>query len=149
MKGKLTLSLVMFVGLVVTAGTAFAHHGSALSYKMDESVTIKGTVTNFRWANPHAQLYFDEAKGSDVIHWAAEMNSPGVLIRDGWSKTTVKPGDVISVTMHPSKSGDPVGLCGVIVLPDGRKIQGYTGTQKDAPAGSDKLKPLDNKDGKT
>jgi hypothetical protein len=146
MKGKLTLSLVLLVGLAVTGGAAFAHHGSALSYKMEDEITVKGTVTNFRWANPHAQLYFDEtAKDGSLVHWAAEMNSPGVLIRDGWSKTTVKPGDVISVTMHPSKSGDPVGLCGVIVLPDGRKIQGYTGTQKDAPAGTEKLQPLDSK----
>lgn len=146
MKGKLAICGALVVGLALACGSAFAHHGSALSYQMDKEVTVKGTVTNFRWANPHAQLYFDEtdAKGNQV-HWAAEMNSPGVLIRDGWSKTTVKPGDVISVTMHPSKSGDPVGLCGVIVLPDGRQIQGYTGTQKDAPAGTDKLKPVDGK----
>ena len=143
MKGKLLA--VAVVGLGLACGSAFAHHGSGLSYQMDKSVTVKGTVTNFRWANPHAQLYFDESKDGQVIHWAAEMNSPGVLIRDGWSKTTVKPGDVITVTMHPSRSGDPVGLCGVIVLPDGRQIQGYTGTQKDAPAGTDKLKPLDGK----
>jgi hypothetical protein len=146
MKGKLAMCGALVMGLAITCGSVFAHHGSALSYQMDKEVTIKGAVTNFRWANPHAQLYFDEtdAKGN-VIHWAAEMNSPGVLIRDGWSKTTVKPGDVISVTMHPSKSGDPVGLCGIIVLPDGRQIQGYTGTQKDAPAGTDKLKPADGK----
>ena len=53
---------------------------------------MKGTVTNFRWANPHAQLYFDEEKNGEVIHWAAEMNSPGVLTRDGWTIRTVKPG---------------------------------------------------------
>jgi hypothetical protein len=130
MKGKLAICGALVVGLALACGSAFAHHGSALSYQMDKEVTVKGTVT--------------DAKGNQV-HWAAEMNSPGVLIRDGWSKTTVKPGDVISVTMHPSKSGDPVGLCGVIVLPDGRQIQGYTGTQKDAPAGTDKLKPVDGK----
>lgn len=143
MKGKLIAGFVLLVGVMVACGSAFAHHGSGLSYKMDEEITVKGTVTNFRWANPHSQLYFDQTddKGT-VVHWAAEMNSPGVLIRDGWSKTTVKPGDVITVTMHPSKSGDPVGLCGVIVLPDGRQIQGYTGTQKDAPAGTTTLAPL-------
>jgi hypothetical protein len=148
MKSKLIVFGILMAGLVVACGPAFAHHGSGLSYKMDQEITVKGTVTNFRWANPHAQLYFDEtAKDGSLVHWAAEMNSPGVLIRDGWSKTTVKPGDVITVTMHPSKSGDPVGLCGLIVLPDGRQIMGYTGTQKDAPAGTDKLQPLPN--GKT
>jgi hypothetical protein len=142
MKSKLTVFFVLAVGLVITCGPVFAHHGSDLSYKMDESVTVKGKVTNFRWANPHAQLYFDEEKNGEVIHWAAEMNSPGVLTRDGWTIHTVKPGDVITVTMHPSKSGDPVGLCGVIVLPDGRKVQGYTGTQKDAPESTRTLAPL-------
>ena len=142
MKSKLTVFLVLAVGLVIACGPVFAHHGSDLSYNMDKTVTVKGTVTNFRWANPHAQLYFDEEKNGEVVHWAAEMNSPGVLTRDGWTIKTVKPGDVITVTMHPAKSGDPVGLCGVIVLPDGRKVQGYTGTQKDAPPDTIKLAPV-------
>jgi hypothetical protein len=134
MKSKLGMSVALLVGLLVAYGTVFAHHGSALSYQMDKEVTVKGTVTNFRWANPHAQLYFDQTEASgNVIHWAVEMNSPGVLIRDGWSKTTLKAGDVITVTLNPSKSGDPVGFCGTIILPDGRRIKGDTGSKDDAP----------------
>ncbi len=135
MTSKLGMSIALLVGLLAASGTVFAHHGSALSYQMDKEVTVKGTVTNFRWANPHAQLYFDQTEASvaTVIHWAVEMNSPGVLIRDGWSKTTLKAGDVITVTLNPSKSGDPVGFCGTIILPDGRKIKGDTGSKDDAP----------------
>ena len=134
MQGKLLAGVALVMGFVITCGPAFAHHGSALSYQMDKEVTVKGVVTNFRWANPHAQLYLDQTEANgNVIHWALEMNSPGVLIRDGWSKATLKPGDAITVTLNPSRSGDPVGFCGAIVLPDGRRIKGNTASKDDAP----------------
>jgi hypothetical protein len=120
------VSMGLVVGVLVACGTMFAHHGSALEYQMDKNVTVKGMVTEFVWANPHARLKFDVANAQgNPVHWITEMDSPGVLTRSGWNKKTIQPGDAITVTMHPSRSGEPVGLCGNILLPDGRSVGCY------------------------
>jgi hypothetical protein len=72
---------------------------------------LSGTVTEFVWSNPHVFVLFDvkDDKGN-VVHWAGEMNSPGVLKAAGWSKTTLKPGDQVTLSVRPNKAGTPVGL---------------------------------------
>jgi hypothetical protein len=88
----------------------FAHHGTAASYDQSKSLTLTGVVTEFVYSNPHAQIYFDVTDSSGkVVHWGGELNSPGNLRREGWSKTTFKPGDKITLTVNPSKAGTPVG----------------------------------------
>jgi hypothetical protein len=100
----------------------YPHHGNA-AYDEKNPVTLKGTVTEFEWANPHSQIYFDvkDVKG-DVVHWACETLSPGKLVRAGWSKDVVKPGDQITITLIPSKSGALVGLLHKLVFADGRTL---------------------------
>ena len=73
---------------------------------------MKGVVTEFAWKNPHTQLYMDvkDDKGN-VIHFAVEMNSPGVLSRDGWTRHEFKPGDQVAISVYPSRAGAPVGEC--------------------------------------
>ena len=130
MKGKLSVFLVLAACLAITAGAAFAHHGSGLTYQMDKLNTLTGTVTTFHWANPHSQVYFDvtDAQGN-VVHWAVEMGSPGVLSRMGpyWVRNSLQPGDKLTVTFHPSKSGDPVGHCDTMILPryEGHRVGCY------------------------
>lgn len=96
-----------------------AHHGNA-SYDNDNPITIKGTVTEFAWTNPHVQIYLDvkDDKGK-VLHWSVETYSPGKLVRAGWTKDSVKAGDQVSITLIPAKSGAPVGFLHKLVLPDG------------------------------
>jgi hypothetical protein len=96
-----------------------AHHGNA-SYDNDNPITIKGTVTEFAWTNPHVQIYLDvkDDKGK-VMHWSVETYSPGKLVRAGWTKDSVKVGDQVSITLIPAKSGAPVGFLHKLVLPDG------------------------------
>jgi len=92
---------------------------------------LTGTVTEFVWQNPHTQVYFDvkDAKGN-VVHWAGEMNSPGVLIRqEGWSRKTLKVGDEITVTVFPSKAGTPVGVVNKMLL-NGKAILDNRGGQQ-------------------
>jgi hypothetical protein len=88
-----------------------AHHGTNISYDHDKPTTLKGTVTEFVFSNPHAQIYFDvkDDRGS-TVHWGGELNSPSNLRRDGWNKDTMKPGDQITVTVFPSKAGTTVGV---------------------------------------
>jgi len=98
------------VAALALCATAFAHHGTS-SYDMGKGVVLAGVVTEFVWSNPHAFLLFDvkDDKGA-VVHWAGELNSPSVLKDAGWTRTTFKPGDQVTLTVRPNKAGTPVGL---------------------------------------
>lgn len=122
---KLGVMALWTVALVLAGSTAvFAHHGNA-AYDETKEVTLKGTVTEFDWANPHAQIYFDvkEAKGS-VVHWGCETLSPGKLTRAGWSKDAVKAGDQITITLVAAKNGAPVGFLHKLVIDNSGKQLG-------------------------
>jgi hypothetical protein len=110
-------------GFLMVSSSLFAHHGTNASYDMDKTVTVKGTVTEFVWTNPHCQLFFDgkDEKGN-VVRWGAEMNSPGVLKETGWTRSTLKPGDQLTITLHPSKAGTAIGVIQTIALPDGKVL---------------------------
>ena len=117
------------VSVLVLCGPAFAHHGAPSLYDVLHPITIKGTVTEFVFGNPHAQIYLDvkNDKG-EVVQWSIETNGPGQLRRAGWTRETLKPGDTIAVTLIPAKNGAPVGFSGwalgggKIVLANGQTI---------------------------
>jgi hypothetical protein len=108
--------------LLMTCIPLWAHHGNA-SYDDKNPVTIKGTVTEFAWTNPHVQIYLDvkDDKGK-VVHWSVETYSPGKLVRAGWSKDVVKVGDQVTITLIPAKSGAPVGFLHKLLLPNGQEL---------------------------
>ncbi len=127
-------AMMSFV-LLVTAGAfcvsvpLFAHHGTGASYDQSKTVTLTGVVTEFVYSNPHAQLYIDVKDNSGkVVHWGGELNSPGNLRRDGWSKTTFKPGDQVTLSVNPSKAGTPIGVVdrSKPVIVNGKELPGRT-----------------------
>ena|SRR5690349_9047771 len=99
------------LGLLILCAPLSAHHGTSNYETTAQTITLTGTVTEFVWANPHVYVLFDvkDEKGA-VVHWAGEMNSPGVLRNAGWTKNTLKAGDEVKVTLRPNKFGTPVGL---------------------------------------
>ena len=103
---------VAAVFLVVVSVPVFAHHGTGIAYDQTKPTVIRGTVTEFSWTNPHAHLLLDvkDASGK-VSQYAVEMNSPGVMIRQGWNKRQFKVGDDVQITVYPAKVGTPVGSC--------------------------------------
>ena len=112
--------IVLVIGLLLTCVPLFAHHGSA-TYDTQKVVVLKeATITKFIWANPHSIAMFDvkDDKGN-VAHWAAEAGSPSALSLIGWTKNSLKPGDVVTVYTFQSKTGNPVGRLNKIVLSDG------------------------------
>jgi len=97
----------LFAGFLLFAGVAFAHHGTA-NYDTNKTVTVKGTITDFQFVNPHVIIVMD-VKGDDgkVVSWQGELTSPNRLSRLGWSKSVIKPGDTLTVGGYPTKSGSP------------------------------------------
>ena len=126
------VALALF-GLVFAA-PLLAHH-SAAGIDRTKTVTVNGTIKEFRWANPHAWIDVNvpnDKGGTDV--WSAEMTSPAFLIRAGWKSTTLKPGDKVSVTLRPFKNGDPGGLFVSVTLPNGQVMSERAAPPAAAPA---------------
>ncbi len=103
---RLRSTAVSAIAIVVVIGSAptLAHHGSA-AYA-NETRTVQATITNFRFVNPHVQLYFDvENETGEVEHWQAELTAPNKLSRGGWTKSTLKPGDEVQITGQVARNG--------------------------------------------
>ena len=123
MSGKVTIAFLLALGILIIPRPIAAHHGTSAFYDMNHPITLKGTVTEFAWTNPHAQVYFDvkDDKGN-LVHWGCETWSPGKLARSGWTKNVLKPGDQITITLSPSKKGLPLGSLRKIVLATGKEL---------------------------
>jgi uncharacterized protein DUF6152 len=89
-----------------------AHHGTGTSYNQNETIQVKGKVTEFAWKNPHSALFMNVTDGPfKGKNYAVELNSPGVMIRQGWTKKQFQIGDEVVINVHPSKTGAAVGEC--------------------------------------
>ena len=111
MNQKLHLNAFL-VTVLALAAPALAHHGTGVAYDSAKPTVVKGIVTDFAWRNPHAQLFLDvKDESGNVQQYAVEMNSPGVMTRQGWTKRQFKAGDDVSITVYPAKSGARVGSC--------------------------------------
>jgi hypothetical protein len=125
MKSKAGLGLALLVvGFWVTAAPAFAHHGGS-DYDAQHPVALKGTVKEFDWNNPHCQIFVDvkDDKGN-VVAWSLETYAPAVMKRAGWNRETLHAGDEVTITVIPSKKGNPVGMVRKVVLPTGKELTG-------------------------
>ena len=109
--------------LLAFAGAAAAHHSFAAQYDADKPVSLTGTVTKVEWTNPHARFYID-VKGEDgkVTNWNLELASPNVLKRAGWSSTSLKQGDHVSVEGSMARSGANMANARTVTLADGRSV---------------------------
>jgi hypothetical protein len=106
-------------GALITAPDgALAHHSFAM-FDQSRQVTVSGLVKDFEWTNPHAFIELQDAQGQV---WGVELNSPNNLVREGWKRTILKPGDKVSVTLNPLRDGRPGGLFNSVTLPDGHVL---------------------------
>ena len=127
MRAKFPFLVLMAAVLLLTGALAFAHHGTFVSYDSDHPVTMKATVTEYRFTNPHMQLYFDvtDEKGN-VTHWSAEGPDPAVWVQAGWGRkrtqAALAPGAEITITVAPARNGKPVGTISRIVLASGEPV---------------------------
>jgi len=106
---------LLLSGLAFSAAI-FAHHGGS-EYDRKNVVDIKGTITDFYWANPHCQIFLDVKDDSGkVTNWGIETNSPAVMERAGWTGKSLATGDDVTISVAPSKKGTPVGLLRKLVF---------------------------------
>jgi hypothetical protein len=99
-----------------------AHHSFAV-YEPNVQIKMSGTVTKFKWANPHVYLEIDaaDAKSGETRHWLLECASTSILNRAGWKFNMLKPGDMITVIVSPLRTGEPAALLKQVTLADGSK----------------------------
>ena len=102
---------------------AFAHHSGAAEFDVTKKIDINGTVTKVEWTNPHAHFYLDVKDSSgNVTHWNLELASPNVLMRNGWRRHSLKPGDTVNVRGIRAKDRNNFASASVITFPDGHKL---------------------------
>ena len=117
------LAYLVVSSLLMAAVPTFGHHGTGVAYETEKTVTVKGTVVEWIWANPHCGLLFDATdENGNIVHWGAELGNPHQESGAGFSKDSLKPGDAITVTGHPSRSGAPRMTLSKVVLPDGHEL---------------------------
>jgi hypothetical protein len=119
---KLLALLVVVAALSLSTVALFAHHGRGATYARNE-ITLKGTIKDFHWRNPHVAIFVDvpDATGK-VTTWAIEHSNVSSLARRGYTRNTLQPGQPVTVHVNPAANGSPQGLCRKIVLPDGKEI---------------------------
>jgi hypothetical protein len=112
----------LVIAALLAATSAGAHHSNS-AFNPDKVVVLKGTVTQFKWVNPHVWIFLsvDDGKGGKEA-WEIEGRPPGVLSRAGWSKTILKVGDTITVDFSPARDGSRTGLTTRVTLADGTML---------------------------
>jgi hypothetical protein len=128
----LTAGLVLVVNCFVISTPGFAHHGTA-EYDNSKTISLHGTVTAFKYLNPHVLIDFTvKGENDQVAEWTAESQSPNLLSRRGWSRSTLKPGDEVVLTGHPVKNGAHALTVQKVVFADGRETPNL-GLPPDSP----------------
>lgn len=118
----ISISFVLAMVVLLCSSAAFAHHGTA-NYDTNKMITVKGSVTGFQFINPHVIIALDvkDNKGT-VVNWQGALTSPNRLTRTGWTKDSLKPGDVISLSGFPAKTGAPEIWIQKVVMADGHEL---------------------------
>jgi len=124
-----TLMLLLSLGIAVPS---IAHHSFAAVFDVSKPVEVSGTVTDVEWMNPHAWIHLDViADDGNVDSWSFELGSPNGLIRRGWSRATIKSGDVISISGYRARDGSMRGNVVGVTLATGQRLDGMSSRPKE------------------
>ena len=119
------ISAVLVVGLLMLVVPTFAHHGTA-GEDTSKVVTVKGTVTDFQFINPHTQIYVDvKDEQGNVQNWNGELSNALVLHRAGWNSKIIKPGDQVTLNGYQAKKKTNFLRLTTVVLADGKQLEAF------------------------
>lgn len=113
---KLALAAVLLAPLPV-----LAHHSYAM-FDMTKTVALQGSVVKFKWQNPHSWIEIDVPVSGKTERWAIEATAPANLVQEGWKRTSLKPGDKVTIKIHPLRDGSKGGSLAGAQLADGSKL---------------------------
>jgi Family of unknown function (DUF6152) len=132
----LVASFLVLTGLLVHGNSAHAHHSFAAEFDESKPITLAGVVTKIEWTNPHVYFYIDvKDAGGNVVNWGFEGGNPGQLTRSGWSRTSLKIGDQVTVEGFAAKDGAHLVGTRRVTLADGGRVLGGAGAPGgDSPA---------------
>jgi hypothetical protein len=123
MKTRIALLFLVLTISLLISGPAFAHHSMSM-YDSSRETTFKATISQFDWANPHAQITFTAPdEHGNIEKWVAEGPSPSRLANGGWSKESLKPGDQVTIVGNCNKNGSPTMRFVRVTLPNGQELQ--------------------------
>jgi hypothetical protein len=118
------VTLAVLAVAVLQPVPALSHH-SNVAYEVTKVITVTGVVREFEWVNPHTwvHLVVDDGKGGDgkggKVEWAAEGRAPGILLRAGWTRSSLKPGETVTIDLSPAKDGSRTGIIARVTKADG------------------------------
>lgn len=123
---------VLAGGFMMAAVPMLAHHSFSAEYDRAKTVQLKGAVTKVEWMNPHARFYLD-VKGDDgkVVNWEFELGSPNGLMRQGWTRNSLKVGDVVSVNGSQAKDGSNLVNANNVAFENGKRVLGGASSADD------------------
>ena len=122
MKVKFPVVAVLAVAVLAVSVPLFAHHGTA-AFDVTKKITMKATVTTWRWSNPHCILQFNtKDESGNTVEWTTELSNPSDMVDSGWTQQTLKVGDQITVVVFPVKNGKPIGRIVTVTLANGKTL---------------------------
>jgi hypothetical protein len=121
MRSPVSSILAGIVGLVLLSTSALAHHGAASLYDVNKETTVKATITEFAWTNPHVEIGITSVDDTSA-HWLLEVGSPPNISNRGWTSRSLKAGDVVTVTFNPGLRGMRIGRLVKLILPNGKVL---------------------------
>jgi hypothetical protein len=125
-KSNLPRLLLLSGAALVLSRVADGHHSQS-EFDLRSTVAVEGTVTKVEWKSPHARLYVDvQDENGEVVSWDLELPSPNTLMRRGWKRDSLKPGDYVRVTASPARNFPAIGIATSIKDTDGKAL--FTGT---------------------
>ncbi len=120
---KLQPLFLLLAGLALAAVPLSAHHGRGATFDMKTRTTLKGAVSQVKWANPHVLVFMDvKDQAGKVVTWTFENSNVHTLANQGYNRNTLKVGQEITAIVNPAANGAPLGIVVKVILADGKEI---------------------------